>query len=84
MAASATGMAACAAVFVASPLYQFGPLEGADCLARFVQLFMLSATMVDTMEDKQASSGIRSLTAVLWRFGLGRPNRRRSGASRGF
>jgi len=65
MAASATGMAVCAAVFVASLLYQFGLLEGVACLATFIQLFILSATVVDSMEDKQASSGIGSLAAVL-------------------
>lgn len=52
MAASATGLAVCAAVFVASLLYRFGLLEGVACLAPFVQLFILSATMVDSMEDK--------------------------------
>jgi len=65
MAASSTGMAVCAAVFVASLLYQFGLLEGVACLAAFVQLFILAATVVDAMEDKQASSGMRSLAAVL-------------------
>ena len=58
-------LAVCAAVFVAYLLYQFGLLEGVACLATFVQLFILSATVVDSMEDKQASSGIRSLAAVL-------------------
>ncbi|MGD0509351.1 MAG: hypothetical protein ABSA27_16235 [Terriglobales bacterium] len=65
MAASATGMAVCAAVFVASLLYQFGLLEGVACVATFVQLSLLSATVVDAMEDKQASSGMRSLAAIL-------------------
>jgi uncharacterized membrane protein (UPF0136 family) len=65
MAASVIGMAVCATVFVASLLYQFGLLEGVSCLATFVQLFLLSATVVDSMEDKQAPSGIRSLAAVL-------------------
>ncbi len=65
MAASATGMAVCAAVFVASLLYQFGLLEGVACVATFIQLFILSATVVDAMEDRQASSGVRSRAAVL-------------------
>ena len=64
MAASATGMAVCAAAFVASLLYQFGLLEGVACLAT-IQLSILSATVVDAMEDKQPSSGTHSLAAVL-------------------
>ena len=62
--ASAAGMAVCGAVFVASLLHQFGLLEGVSCLATFVELFILSATVVDAMEDEEATSGIR-LVAVL-------------------
>ena len=58
-------MAVCVAVFVASLLHQFGLLEGVSCLATFVELFILSATVVDAMEDEEATSGIRSLVAVL-------------------
>jgi bacteriorhodopsin len=65
MAASATGTVVCAAVFVASLLYQFGLLEGVACLATSIQLFIRSATVADALEDKQASSRIRNLAAVL-------------------
>ena len=65
MAATASGMAVCAAVFIASLLYQFGWLEGVAAFATFVQLSLLSATVVDSMEDTQATSRIRGLAAVL-------------------
>ncbi|MGA7293003.1 MAG: hypothetical protein WBW53_02465 [Terriglobales bacterium] len=63
--AGATGMVVCASVFIASVLYQFGLLEGVASLATFVQVFLLSATVVDAMEDRQASSRIRALASVL-------------------
>jgi hypothetical protein len=57
-------MAVCAAVFITALLYQFGWLEGVACLATFVQLSLLSATVVDSLEDKQVASGMRSVAAV--------------------
>ena len=65
VAATAGGMAVCVAVFIASLLYQFGWIEGVAALATFAQLSLLSATVVDALEDKQAPSGIRALAAVV-------------------
>ncbi len=65
MVATASGMVVCAVVFVAALLFQFGLLEGVSALATFAQVSLLSATVVDAMEDKQASSGLRGLAAVL-------------------
>lgn len=89
IAASAIGMAVCAAVFITALLHQFGWLEGAACLATFVQLSLLSATVVDALEDQQVASGRRSVaavaTAILRPYGWVRPSGRnadlRDGAS---
>ena len=64
IAASAAGMAVCTAVFITALLHQFGWLEGVACLATFVQLSLLSATVVDAMEDKQVASSLRRVAAV--------------------
>jgi hypothetical protein len=54
--ATAAGAAICAAVFIASLLYQFGLLEGVSCIAAWVQLFLLFATGVEALEDRQTTS----------------------------
>jgi hypothetical protein len=63
--ASVIGTVVCAAVFVVSLLYQFGWLEGVSCVATWVQLFMLAGTVVDALEEKQASSGKSVLASVV-------------------
>ena len=54
--ATAAGVAICAAVFIASLLYQFGLLEGVSCIAAWGQLFLLFTTGVEALEDRQTTS----------------------------
>ncbi len=71
--ATATGAAVCAAVFIAALLYQFGLLEGVSCVAAWGQLFLLFATGVDALEDRQTTlrhgvliSVVTTLVVVGW------------------
>jgi hypothetical protein len=71
--ATTAGAAICATVFIAALLYQFGLLEGVSCIAAWAQLFLLFATGVDALEDRQTTlrhgvlmSLVTTLVVVGW------------------